>query len=167
MKKAGFICADANEGKTFDDASKYKEGMTPDRVRVWSGSAVDAVQLVCGDTVFEKHGGKGGGLNEGTPGEGNYIKFIHATLGRFGGKKVLTALSFFNQNGKKIAGNESAGETVELMAEEGECICGLYGKSVNAGGITVINEIGIYTCKIPQLSDLFSAMQNAFGKSGN
>lgn len=164
MKKAGYIRTDVKGGNSFDDASQYKEGMTPDRVKVWSGSAVDAVQLICGDTAFEKHGGNGGGLSEGTLGEGNYIKLMRATIGMFGGKKVLTALAFFDQDGKKIAGNERPGQVLELKAGEGECICGLFGEIVRAGGANVISEIGIYTDRVPNLGDLFGAMQSALGK---
>lgn len=164
MKKAGYIRTDVKGGGSFDDASQYKEGMAPDKVRVWSGSAVDAVQLICGDTELEKHGGKGGGLNEGTLSEGNYIKLMRVTIGMFGGKKVLTALSFFDQDGKKIAGNERPGQVLELRAEEGECICGLFGETVKAGGANVISEIGIYTCKLPGFGDLLGSMQSVFGK---
>lgn len=160
LKKAGIITTKAGGSKKFDDAANYKEGTFPTRVKVWSGSAVDAVQFIYADKALEKHGGNGGGCSDCTIADGKYIKKVRITCGTFAGVKVLTALAFYDQDGKKLAGNERGGDTKELTAEEGACICALYGETVRAGGIDVLSGVGIYTCKLPDISDLLSAFGN-------
>lgn len=164
MNKAGILRAKLPSKITFDDASKYKEGMTPTKIKIWSGSAIDAVQLECGETSFEKHGGNGGGCKEYKIPEGKYIKKICVVCGGFGGESVLTGLTFYDQDGKLLAGKEGDGKTEELIAGDEECICALYGETVKAGGIIVVSGIGIYTAKVPDLKDMFGALGDIKGR---
>lgn len=164
MKKTEKITTQARGNVEFDDAAKYKEGMMPTKVKVSYGAAVDSVQLVYGENKSEKHGGNGGSCDEGVIGEGKYIKKIRATKGNFSGVNVLTALAFYDQDGKRIAGNERSGDTAEIVADENECICALCGETVKAGGTGIVSGIGGYTCELPNMQDLFGMFSNFSGK---
>lgn len=164
MKEAGKIAAKAKGGTRFDDTNGYRDGALPTKVRVSYGAAVDSVQFEYDGASLEKHGGNGGCCDEGTLGDGKYIRKVRAACGNFGGKNVLTALAFYDQDGRRIAGNERGGDVKELEAGEGECICALYGETVQAGGTGIVSAVGIYTCPLPGVGDLFGMMRDTVGK---
>ncbi len=158
MKLADYTSTQVLGAKKSDDKAKYKEGMLPSKINIWTGAALDAVQFECGDVKLEKHGGNGGGYKSGLLKEGQYIKKVRVTANRFSGNKVLTAIAFYDQNGNLIAGNVSSGDSKELVAGEGECICALCADVVWAGGTNVLSGIGIYTCELPNVKDLLNAL---------
>lgn len=164
MKLAECVSTQESGVKKSDDAAKYKEGMLPSKINIWTGAALDAVQFECGDIKLEKHGGNGGRFRSNSLKEGQYIKKVRVTANKFSGKKVLTAVAFYDQNGDLIAGNVNSGDIKEIVAGEGECICALSAESVRAGGTEVLSGIGIYTCELPNVKDLFNALGNVTGK---
>ena len=85
MKLAGCVSTQESGAKKSDDKAKYKEGMLPSKINIWTGAALDAVQFEYGDVKLEKHGGNGGKYRSNILKEGQYIKKVRVTASNFSG----------------------------------------------------------------------------------
>lgn len=125
-------------GHPFDD-EPYLEHARLSEVRVWSGYAVNAVQLLLdidGEAVeSRKHGGRGGSLGILKLDDGEYLSEIY---GRYG--SYIESLCMRTNRGqiRRFGGQGGCTEFVYL-APQGFQICGFWGC---AGEL--IDSIGIH-----------------------
>ncbi len=134
-------------GQPFDDCPPYENACVSE-VRIWSGSCVDALQIVLGidgeDCESVKHGGSGGNLGIMKLAAGEYITEIY---GRYG--SYVDSLSLRTNMGqvRRFGGQGGHSEFI-YTAPPGYGVIGFWGRAGH-----ILDAVGIHLAPIGEETD--------------
>ena len=129
-------------GHPYDDSPPYENARVSE-LRVWSGSCVDAMQLVLDidgeNCEYIKHGGNGGNLGIIRL---TYDEHITEVYGRYG--SYVDSLSLRTNKGqiRRFGGQGGHSEFI-FTAPQGYCIIGFWGRAGH-----ILDALGVHLAKV-------------------